>query len=172
MADTAVEQTTKLSRGDLAALCDATVESIQAGIGFGWVKVPSRQRLEAYWKGVLVVPERDLFVGRLDGTVAGAVQLLKPPPNFEVGVFAASIETHFVAPWARGHGLAVELLAAAEASARDQGYSVMRIEVRATQERAIQIYETGDYQRWGTLEKYHMVDGEMVPGYFYIKDLV
>ena len=35
-------------------------------LGFGWVRPPSDQRLEAYWKGVLIVPERDLFIGRLE----------------------------------------------------------------------------------------------------------
>ena len=79
----------ELRRGDLVDLCDATDEAIRDGIGFGWVRPPSDQRLEAYWKGVLIVPERDLFIGRLDGTVAGSVQLLKPPPNFEAGIFSA-----------------------------------------------------------------------------------
>ncbi|MDP6516039.1 MAG: GNAT family N-acetyltransferase, partial [Alphaproteobacteria bacterium] len=129
------------------------------------------ERLESYWKGVLLVPERSLFIGRLDGTVAGSVQLLKPPPNFEAGTFGAGIDTHFVAPWARGHGLAGELLAAAESAARDHGFSVMRLDVRATQIRAIALYESRGYQRWGTLDKYHMVDGEMISGYFYVKDL-
>ena len=91
----------ELKRVDLVELCDATDTAIRDGIGFGWVRPPSHQRLEAYWKGVLIVPERDLFIGRLDGTVAGSVQLLKPAPNFEAGIFSASIDTHFVVPWAR-----------------------------------------------------------------------
>ena len=162
----------ELRRGDLVDLCDATDEAIRDGIGFGWVRPPSDQRLEAYWKGVLIVPERDLFIGRLDGTVAGSVQLLKPPPNFEAGIFSASIDTHFVVPWARGHGLAKMLLEAAEQGARESGLSVMRLDVRETQTRAIAVYEGCDYRRWGTLKKYHMVDGELIAGYFYVKDLV
>ena len=70
MTDTSVEAAEQITRGDLADLCDATVEAISHGIGFGWVRAPARQRLEAYWKGVLVVPQRDLFLGRHDGTVA------------------------------------------------------------------------------------------------------
>ncbi len=171
MSETTVDAVDKLGRGDLADLCDATVEAIRDGIGFGWVRPPTHQRLEAYWKGVLLVPERALFIGRLDGTVAGSVQLLKPAPNFEAGTFGAGIDTHFVTPWARGHGLAGALLAAAEAAARAQDYSVMRLDVRATQTRAITLYESHGYRRWGTLDKYHMVDGEMIGGYFYVKDL-
>ena len=171
MSETSVEAAEKITRGDLADLCDATVEAIGDGIGFGWVRPPARQRLEAYWKGVLVVPQRDLFLGRHDGTVAGSVQLVKPPPNFEAGTFSASIDTHFGAPWARGHGLAKKLLEAAEAGALEQGFSVMRLDVRATQDRAIALYESSGYERWGTLDKYHMVGGDMIAGYFYVKDL-
>ena len=112
-----VELVEKFRRVDLIDLAEATHEAINDGIGFGGVRPPSNQRLEAYWKGVLVVPERDLFVGRLDESVAGSIQLLRPPPNFEAGVFSASIDTHFVAPWARGHGLAKILLEAAEEAA-------------------------------------------------------
>ena len=45
------------------------------GGGFGWLKPPPRQVLENYWKGVLLVPERRLVVGRLDGIIAGSAQL-------------------------------------------------------------------------------------------------
>ncbi|MEE2694636.1 MAG: GNAT family N-acetyltransferase [Pseudomonadota bacterium] len=171
MTELTVELVEKFRRVDLIDLAEATQEAINDGIGFGWVRPPSNQRLEAYWKGVLVVPERDLFVGRLDDSVAGSIQLLRPPPNFEAGVFSASIDTHFVAPWARGHGLAKMLLEAAEAAALKSGLTVMRLEVRASQERAVALYQSCGYKRWGTLEKYHLVAGKFVAGYFYAKDL-
>ena len=167
----AVERPERLTGADLAALTRATIAAIDEGIGFGWVKPPSRRRLSAYWRGVLLVPERELHLGRLDGDVAGSVQLVKPAPTFEAGDFAASIDTHFVAPWARGHGLARALLEAAEDSARRHGYTTMRLDVRVTQERAIALYEGGGYRRWGTLDRYHRVDGAMVAGHFYVKDL-
>lgn len=171
MADLSVTIVDRLSRGDRADLCQATAQAIEDGIGFGWIRPPSRQRLEAYWKGVLLVPERILLVGRVDNTVAGAAQMVKPAPSFEVGTFAVTLETHFVAPWARGHGLAKRLLAAVENEARDQGFTVVRLEVRATQTRAIALYENSGYQRWGALDKYHQVGDEMIPGYFYTKDI-
>ncbi|HEX9648751.1 MAG TPA: GNAT family N-acetyltransferase [Alphaproteobacteria bacterium] len=171
MADLAVQQVERFRRGELAGLCDATVEAILDGIGFGWVQPPPRERLEAYWRGVLLVPERELFLGLLGASVAGSVQLVKPVRNFEAGQFAAHIDTHFVTPWARGHGLARMLLEAAEAEARAQGFTVMRLDVRATQERAIALYESCGYERWGTLDRYHKVDGRMIAGHFYVKDL-
>ena len=111
------------------------------------------------------------LLGRLDGRAVGSIQLVKPAPAHEAGRFAASIDAHFVAPSARGHGLARMLLDAAEDSARRQGYSVMRLDVRETQERAIRLYESRGYERWGTLDRYHRVEGAMIAGHFYIKDL-
>ncbi len=171
MPTLSVERPEKLAGRDLRALTRATVAAIEDRIGFGWVKPPSRRRLDAYWRGVLLVPERELHLGRVDGDIAGSVQLVKPAATYEAGNFAASIDTHFVAPWARGHGLARELLEAAEESARGQGYTVVRLDVRVTQERAIGLYESCGYERWGTLDRYHLVDGAMVAGHFYVKDL-
>ena len=72
----AVERLTQYSGTDLDDLCEATESAILEGGGFGWLKPPARQVLENYWKGVLLVPERRLFVGRLDGVIAGSVQLV------------------------------------------------------------------------------------------------
>ena len=70
-----VEHLTQYSGTDLDDLCEATESAIVEGGGFGWLKVPARQVLENYWKGVLLVPERRLVVGRLDGVIAGSAQL-------------------------------------------------------------------------------------------------
>ncbi len=172
MPERLVAKTEQFGRGELVDLCTATVEAIRDGIGFGWVRPPTRQRLEAYWRGVVLVPERVLFLGRVDGSVAGSVQLVKPPPAYEAVHFTTQIDTHFVAPWARGHGLAKQLLEAAEAEARDGGFSVMRLDVRVTQERAIALFESCGYRRWGTLDTYHKVNGDMIAGHFYAKELV
>ncbi len=43
----------------------------------------ARDVMETYWRGVLLVPERTLFVGRLDGVIAGSAQLVRPPRNNE-----------------------------------------------------------------------------------------
>jgi len=108
-----IERCYKLKAGDIDDLCAATETAIEDGIGFNWVTPPPRELLEKYWKGVLVIPERELFVARLDGAVAGAVQLAKPGKSKESMAFAVGIENHFVAPWARGHGMAKALLTAA-----------------------------------------------------------
>lgn len=172
MPELSVAKTERFGPGELVELCAATADAIRDGIGFGWVRAPTRQRLEAYWRGVLLVPERVLFLGRVDGSVAASIQLVKPPPAYEAVHFTTHIDTHFVAPWARGHGLAKRLLEAAESEAREGGYSVMRLDVRDTQDRAIALYEGSGYRRWGTLDNYHKVNGEMIAGHFYVKDLI
>src|SRR5262249_23295256 len=136
-----VERITEFRHADLTELVQATEDAIGEGIGFNWVVPPGKDVLETYWKGVLVVPERVVFIGRRDGTLAGSVQLLKPGPSKETSAFAVSIEAHFVAPWARGHGIAKALLEAAEYEARAQGFSVLKLSVRDTQEAALKLYE-------------------------------
>jgi hypothetical protein len=39
--------------------------------------------LETYFRGVLLVPERELFLARLDGHVVGSAHLVRPPRNNE-----------------------------------------------------------------------------------------
>lgn len=168
---TNVERLTELSTGDLATICEATEEAITDGLGFDWVRMPSRQVLEAYWRGVLVVPGRELFVARLDGTIAGTCQLIRPAPNNEAGAFNAILTAAFVAPWARGHGLARALLREVETYARAEGFRMISLDVRETQEAAINLYENAGFVRWGIKPKYAFVDGKFIAGYFYTKDL-
>ncbi|MDE3017097.1 MAG: GNAT family N-acetyltransferase, partial [Pseudomonadota bacterium] len=75
------------------------------------------------------------------------------------------------APWARGHGLARLLLEAAEREARSQGFSVLRLSVRETQERAISLYEDSAYVCWGVLPTYEFVNAKMIAGRFYYRNL-
>lgn len=171
MPTISVEGTESLTDQNLADLCDATETAILDGGGFGWLKLPPRELLERFWKGVLLVPERDLFVGRLDGTIAGSAQLLRPSKNNEAQAFIAVITANFVAPWARGHGLARELTVAVEDAARDQGYHFLSLDVRATQTAAIQLYESRGYERWGTNPHYAMADDVIIAGHYYSKRL-
>lgn len=170
-----VERLEAFRSTDIDDLCDATEVTMEDGLGFSigfkQLTTPSRERLEHYWKGVLLVPERELYVGRLDNVIAASIQLIKPPASNQAQSFAVFAREHFVAPWARGHGLAKYLLAAAEDSARTQGYKILKLEVRASQDGAIALYENLGYKRWGVLDKYEMVDGKYVAGYFYYKDL-
>jgi ribosomal protein S18 acetylase RimI-like enzyme len=157
--------------GDLQALAEAATAAVLDGGGFGWVKPPKAASVEQYFKGVVLVPERALIVGRMDGVIYGAVQLHKPSRNNEAQAFAATIMHHFVAPYARGHGLARLMLQRAEDLARGLGYQVLNLDVRETQAGAISLYEASGYARWGTHPAYARVRGKIVQGHFYTKFL-
>lgn len=169
--ETEIERVDEFRAGDIDAICGATEQAIDEGIGFDWVKKPSRQLLEAYWRGVLLVPDRALFVARLEGVIVGTSQLVKPSHNNEAGNFNATITTFFVAPWARGHGLARGLLDTVIRHARIEGFKMLSLDVRETQTAAISLYESAGFQRWGTKPKYADVDDRFVAGHFYSKDL-
>ncbi len=164
-----VEHIKKFHAGDLNDLCDATDAAIEGGGGFGWVKLPARDVLERYWQGVLTMPRRELFVARLDGVICGTCQLLKPPSNNEAQSFAVQLTTNFVAPWARGHGLAKMLVNAAEKKAREDGFEVINLDVRETLESAMTLYECIGYKRIGEHPHYAKVDGKILKGYYYCK---
>lgn len=156
---------------DVHAIAEAATAAILDGGGFGWVKPPKATVLEQYFRGVLLVPERELIVGRMDGVIYGAAQLLKPSRNNEAQAFAASIMHNFVAPYARGHGLAAMIIQKAEERARTLGFHVLNLDVRESQTAAISLYESAGFTRWGTHPAYARVKGALVQGHFYYKRL-
>ena len=167
----AVEHLTQYSGTDLDDLCEATELAIVEGGGFGWLKAPTRQVLENYWKGVLLVPERRLVVGRLDGVIAGSALLSRAPRNNEAQAFAGSISALFVAPWARGRGIGRAILHEVERLARSLGLTVLNLDLRETQRAAIGLYESLGYFNWGTHPCYAQVNGRIIPGRYYYKRL-
>ena len=165
----AVDRVTELPDEDLQQLCEAADAAIIDGGGFGWVKSPGRLALESYFRGVLLVPERQLFAARLDGVIVGTAQLVRPPRNNEAQAFAATLMHAFIAPYARGHGLARQLTRRVEEGARALGYQVLNLDVRETQTAAINLYEGLGYQRWGEHPCYARVGGQTVRGIYFVK---
>lgn len=168
---THIERITELTRADLEDLMDAADEAIKAGGGFGWLKPPNRNIMENYWRGVLLVPDRHLIVGRLDGVIAGSCQLVRPSKNNEAQAHSVQLTTSFVAPWARGHGLARGLTLAAEEWAQELGARVLNLDVRETQEAAIRLYQSLGYTEMGKHPRYAKVNGDFVTGIYFWKDL-
>jgi RimJ/RimL family protein N-acetyltransferase len=164
-----VERVSELADDDLQALCEATDAAIIEGGGFGWVTPPGRGALEAFYKGVVLVPGRELFVGRLNGVIVGAAQLVRPPRNNEAQSFSAWIMHSFIAPYARGHGLAREITRTVEERARTLGYGVLNLDVRESQVPAIRLYESLGFKRWGEHPAYARINGETIRGYYYYK---
>jgi len=171
-AKIAMDRLTGFHGPDLHDLCDAAEAAVRDGGGFGWLRPPPRHTMETYWQGVLLVPERELFVGRLDNTIAGSAQLVRAPRNNEAQSLSGQLTTFFVAPWARGHGLAPGLVSRVEEAARQNGLRVLNLDIRETQERAIEVVEHLGYVRWGTHPHYAWAENRWVTGFYYYKDLI
>jgi RimJ/RimL family protein N-acetyltransferase len=156
---------------DVNAIAEAAAAAILDGGGFGWIKPPPISALEQYFRGVPLVPERELIVGRMDGVIYGAAILVLPTRNNEAQSFAASIVQNFVAPYARGHGLSRLILQKTEERARVLNFQVLNLDVRETQTAAIAAYEAAGFVRWGTHPAYARVRGVTVKGHYYYKQL-
>ena len=164
-----VELVQELSDHEMAELCEATDAAIIEGGGFGWVEPQGRTALERHFRGALLVPERELLVARLDGHVVGSVQLVRPPRYNEAQAFGASLTHAYIAPYARGHGLARLMIQRVEERAAALGHRLLNLDVRETQMSAILLFETMGYARWGTHPAYARVRGQTVAGHYYYK---
>lgn len=176
MVEIRVELLEELSLVDLMDLCDATeatmLDTHSFSVGLNQWQPPLKSDLKQYFKGVMVVPERKLIVGRLDNTIAGSVQVVLPHKSNKTSHFAVSLDNHFVAPWARNLGIARAILKFAEEYAKSNNYGLVKLSVRSNREAAITLYESCGYQKWGALDKYEMIGNQMVGGYFYCKELL
>lgn len=164
-----VERITSLKEAELAELCEATDAAIIEAGGFGWVQPQGREALTRHFKGLLLVPERELFIARLDGHIVGSAQLNRPPRNNEAQAFAAQLTHAYIAPYARGHGLARLMVTRLEERAAALGHRVINLDVRDTQLQAITLFEGLGYTRWGTHPAYARVEGHTVEGHYYYK---
>lgn len=165
------EHITKIGVVDMDDLCQATEAAIKSGGGFGWIKMPSREVLERFWKGVILIPHRDLFVGRVDGTIAGTVQLVRQPSNNEAQKFSAKMISVFVSPWARRFGVGKQLIKEVEKFAKKNGIEIIRLDVREGQKEAIALFEACGYDQWGVNPYYAKVKGKVVQGLYFQKNL-
>ncbi len=165
----AVERIAAWGDEDMAAICEAADAAIIDGGGFGWINPPGRPALERYFAGLLLVPERELYVARLDGTIVGSAQLVRQRRNNEAQAFAATLMHSFIAPYARGFGLARLLTIRVEEAARAMGYHVLNLDVRETQTPAISMYDRLGYIRWGEHPAYARVGGRTLRGFYYYK---
>ena len=111
-------------------------------------------------------------MGRYKGLIAGSLQVVTFSSANEASMFRVFIDTHFVATWARGHGLAKLLIEEAEKECRINNFSHVLLDVRETQKRAIKLYEQLGYKQWGILPAYHKLsNNDMVSGKYFYKNL-
>ena len=166
-----VNTLTNLSEVDLADLCNITEQAIKAGGGFGWLRVPTREVLNRYWKQITDDKLNNLVVGRLNGVIAGTLQLSYEAPNIESRKNIAQIKRHFVAPWARGYGLAKSMIDFSEKKAKEDNIKSIQLAVRETQDAAVQLFSSKNYKIWGENPYYAFINGSFVKGIYFFKNL-
>ena len=166
-----VETLTHLSEVDLADLCNITEQAIKAGGGFGWLTVPTREVLNNYWKKITDDKLNNLVVGRLNNVIAGTLQLSYEAPNIESRKNIAQIKRHFVAPWARGYGLAKSMIDFSEQKAKEENIKSIQLSVRETQDAAVQLFSNKEYNVWGENPYYAYINGSFIKGIYFYKNL-
>ena len=165
-----VEILKNINEVDLADLCNITEQAIKAGGGFGWLRVPTREILNQYWKKKLVESHNNLIVGRLNGIIAGTLQLSYEKSNIESRKNIAQIKRQFVAPWARGYGLAKSMIDYSENKSKEDNIKSIQLAVRETQDAAIQLFTDKDYKIWGENPYYAFINGSFVKGIYFFKN--
>jgi ribosomal protein S18 acetylase RimI-like enzyme len=135
----------------------------------GYYQSLSLNELIAHFRGAILVPDILLIIGRYDGSIGGAIQLITTLNNKSFA-FSARLKHHFVVSWARGHGISRYLLEEAENQAKVRGIQSLTTSIRADRQEVIDLYENYGYTRWGTLEHYEMLPNKIIlPGHFYVK---
>jgi len=166
-----VESLNSISNIDLADLCNITEQAIKAGGGFGWITVPPIEKLKNYWSGLILVSTNKLIVGRLNGTIAATLQLSFQPPNNEAQKNISIIKSHFVAPWARGYGLAKSMIDYSISISKENNAKSIQLDIRETQKAAIQLFQSKGFKKWGENPSYAFINGKFIKGFYYYKDL-
>ena len=111
------------------------------------------------------------MVGRLNNAIAGTLQITFQTQNNESQKSIAQINSHFVAPWARGYGLAKAMVDYAENTSKESGVKCLQIDIRETQKAAIQLFESKGFIQWGKNPYYSFINGQFVKGLYFYKNI-
>lgn len=164
-----VDHINRLETPDLDALVAATQATIEEGSQNSWRGNPSTQRLTAFWNGVLLSPHRHLILGRIAGEIVGGLQIVQAGPLSDIGPEVASIDNFFLAPCARGKGLAAQMLRHAEDVALAQGITSLDVVVRDDRREVARTIEALGYKLWARKDTFRWADNQFHAGLYYTK---
>lgn len=153
-------------------LAEVTVDCVNGGASIGFMQPFSVADARAFWSGIgdaLRTGGRLLFVARDRAGVVGTVQVVfAQMPNQPHRADIAKMQVH---RRARRKGVGAKLLAAAEASARKAGRTVLVLDT-VTGSDAYRLYERLGYQRVGEIPDYALwPEGGLCPTTFFWKRL-
>ena len=116
----------------------------------GGSTTPEREHehdVDAYWRAVEETRRRlgEVLVAEVDGEVVGLCQVMIFPHFQNTGGWCCELESVHVRSDRRGQGIGGQLLASAEALAREQGCYRVQLTSRAVREDAHRFYEANGY---------------------------
>ncbi len=142
------------ARAALPELIAILEDAVQGGASIGFLLPLGDNELERYWAGVIravEAGEKTLLVARLDGRIAGSVQVA--PEGRANGSHRAEIQKLIVPRWARRQGLGTTLMEAAETIVRASGRTLIVLDTRVG-DHAERIYRRLGYQLAGVIPSY------------------
>lgn len=162
-----------ISDDDLESLIESTVAAILAEGVFDWHTPPESGVLRRFFEGLLLVPDRDVFITRApDGSICGAAVLAHAAHRSEIYGTSASITAFFVVPYEQGKGVGNLLLSALIERASSRGAKVLDCRVRETLREAITLLTSFGFTHWGTHPYFARIGDRTVRGLFFSKLLV
>ena len=139
---------------DIERLAEVLHAAVHAGASVSFVVPFSLDDARAFWRDVLphiAAGTRRVLIARLDGKIAGTVQLdLATPPNQR---HRAEVLKLLVHPDARRRGIARALMLALEDVARAEGRTLLTLDTR-TGDRAEPLYLSLGYVLAGIIPSY------------------
>lgn len=155
------------------ALADVLIDCVDGGASVSFMSPLPREKAVAFWQivaGGVERGERALIVAQTDdGQIVGTVQLVLAQPDNQP--HRADVAKMLVHRRARRRGVAQQLMAAADTTARDEGKTVLVLDT-VTGGDAERLYARAGWQRVGAVPKYALMpDGSFCGTTFYYKHL-
>ena len=152
--------------GDVEDLAALLVDAVQGGASVGFLAGVTDDEAAAFWRSAIAHPT---WVARLDGALAGCVQLL--PAGKPNAVHRAEVAKLLVHRTARGRGVATALMAHLEQQALADGRWLLLLDTE-TGSPAEALYVRLGWQRLGVLPDHAArPDGGLAPTTFLYKRL-
>ena len=166
--DIAIERLHALDEAQCLGLARVLVECVEAGASVGFMSPLGEARAVDFWQRVgrkVARGERALFVAQRDGEILGTVQLLLAQPDNQP--HRADVAKMLVHRRARRRGVAQQLMAAADAVARDEGKTVLVLDT-VTGGDAERLYERNGWRVVGDVPDFALLpDGGYCRTRFY-----
>ncbi len=162
-----------ISEDDLESLIESTTAAILSEGVFDWHTPPESGVLRRFFEGLLLVPDRDVFIARSpDGSICGAAILAHAAHGSEIYGTSASITAFFIVPYEQGKGVGNLLLSALIERAQARGAKALDCRVRETLHDAIALLHNFGFTHWGTHPYFARIGDRTVRGLFFSKLLV